>query len=121
MSLSQSITKFLRISLLFLFIGYYGGITLFYHVHIVNGQAIVHSHFYKSVANDTTPVKKHTHPLSAYDVIHELNKMNSEELNMVMPYQQPLRIAQSISRYCESADIIISTQFHLPSRAPPAC
>jgi len=121
MSLRKSITKFFKISLLFLFIGFYSGITLFYHVHIVNGQVIVHSHFYQSDTSDKTPVKKHTHLLSAYDVIHELNKISSEELLAAMPYEQPLRIAQPISRHCESADIIISSLFHLPTRAPPAC
>lgn len=121
MSLKQSITKFFKISLLFLFIGFYSGITLFYHVHIVNGQVIVHSHFYKSDASDKTPVKKHTHPLSAYDVIHDLNKMSSEELLAAMPYEQPLLIAHSISRNSESADSIVSIQFRLPARAPPAC
>jgi len=95
--------------------------TLFYHVHVVNGQVIVHSHFYNSNASDKTPVKKHTHPLSAYDSIQDLNKMSSEDLIMVTLYEQPLRIAQSISRQSKSAEIIISDQFHLPPRAPPAC
>ncbi len=121
MSLKQSITKFFKISLIVLFVGFYSGITLFYHVHVINGQVIAHSHYYKSDASDKTPVKKHTHPLSAYDVIHDLNKMSSEELLATMPYEQPLRIAHSISRNSESANIIISIQFRLPSRAPPVC
>ncbi len=121
MSLKQSIKKFLQLSLLFLFIGYYTGITLFYHVHIVNGQTIVHSHFYKSESDSNKPVKKHSHPISAYDIIHELNKINSEELTVSIPYQQPLLEAQSIARYFSIPNISIPTHFHLPSRAPPAC
>jgi hypothetical protein len=121
MSFKQSITRFLKLSLLFLFIGYYSGITLFYHIHIVNGQAVAHSHFYKSESGSGNPVKKHSHPISAYDVIHELNKINSEELTITMPYQQPLLVAQSIARYFARPDISIPTHFHLPSRAPPAC
>lgn len=121
MIFKQSTTKFLKLSLLILFIGYYSGITLFYHIHIVNGQAVAHSHFYASKAEGKTPVKKHSHPISAYDAIHELNKINSEELTVSMPYQQPLLVAQSIARYFARPDISIPTHFHLPSRAPPAC
>lgn len=121
MSFKQSITRFFKLSLLFLFLGYYSGITLFYHIHIVNGLAVVHSHFYKSKSDSNNPVKKHTHPISAYDVIHELNKINSEELTVSMPYQQPLLVARSIARYFASPNISIPTHFHLPSRAPPAC
>jgi hypothetical protein len=121
MNFKQSITKFLKLSLLFLFIGYYSGITLFYHIHIVNGQAIAHSHFYKSESDPVNPVKKHSHPISAYAVIQILNKINSEELTVSMPYQQPMLMAQSIARYFARPDISIPTRFHLPSRAPPAC
>lgn len=121
MMLKQSLSKFIKLSLLLLFLGYYSGITLFYHIHIVNGQAIVHSHFYKSDSDSGKPVNKHSHPISAYDVIHELNKINSEELVISMPYQQPLLVAQSITRSFVSPDINLSTRFQLPSRAPPVC
>ena len=121
MSLRQSITKFFKISLLFLFIGFYSGITLFYHVHIVNGKAIVHSHFYKSDSNNKTPFKKHSHPQFAYDVIHELNKINSDGIPVDMPYKQPLLIAHPISYFYEKSIIFHSLLSHLPSRAPPTC
>jgi len=42
------IGKSVRILLLLLFMGYYGGITLFPHSHIVNGITIVHSHPFRS-------------------------------------------------------------------------
>jgi hypothetical protein len=121
MSLKQTIAKFLKLSLLFLFVGYYSGITLFYHVHIVNGQAIVHSHFYKSESDSNKPVKKHSHPISAYDLIHQLNKINCEELIVFGSYQQPLLVAQSIIRFFSIQNITTPTNFHLPSRAPPRC
>ena len=35
-------------ALLILFLGYYGGITLFPHHHIVDGISVVHSHPYRS-------------------------------------------------------------------------
>lgn len=121
MIFKQSITKFFKLSLLLLFIGYYSGITLFYHVHMVNGQAIVHSHFYKSESDSGNPVKKHSHPISSYDLIHHLNKINCEELIVSMPYQQPILVAQPIFRYFVDPGISIPFHFHLPSRAPPVC
>ena len=43
----------IRLLLLILFLGYYGGTTYFTHVHIVNGKTIVHSHpFNKEKGND---------------------------------------------------------------------
>ena len=36
---------------LLLFMGYYGGITLFPHVHDINGQRIVHSHPYAGTSS----------------------------------------------------------------------
>jgi hypothetical protein len=121
MSVKQSITKFLKPSLLLLFIGYYSGITLFYHIHIVNGVAVVHSHFYKSESGAGTPIKKHSHPIAAYDLIHELNKISCEELVISMPYQQPLLVPQPIIRYFVSPELFVHTRFYFPSRAPPAC
>ncbi len=41
-------SKTFRYLLLFLFIGYYGSITLFFHSHIINGVTIVHSHPFNS-------------------------------------------------------------------------
>ena len=44
--------KLFGLLLLILFLGYYGGITLFPHSHIVNGITIIHSHPFKSGKDD---------------------------------------------------------------------
>ncbi len=49
----------LRIGLLLLFFGYYGGLTLFPHVHEFEGQRIVHSHPY-TAGNAASPGHQHT-------------------------------------------------------------
>lgn len=46
--LKRGISKLFRLLLLVLFLGYYSGITLFPHTHIINGIAIVHSHPFNS-------------------------------------------------------------------------
>ncbi len=52
--------KTIGILLLMLFLGYYGSITFFTHVHIVDGVAIVHSHPYKSLNGNNRTDNKHT-------------------------------------------------------------
>ncbi len=48
---------------LFLFIGYYSGVTMFYHTHTVNGVTVVHSHpFLKHSDKQGHPIEhSHTH------------------------------------------------------------
>ena len=45
--------------LLIIFLGYYGSITFFSHVHVVDGVTIVHSHPYKSVNGNNMPDSQH--------------------------------------------------------------
>jgi hypothetical protein len=121
MNFKESITRLLKLSLLFLFLGYYSSITLFYHAHIVDGEVIVHSHFYKSDADNKTPFKNHSHPVSAYNLIYQLNKVNSEELNVDMPYRAPFFPVPSILRCIVEQTVYNAPNFSLPSRGPPAC
>jgi len=121
MGFKQSITKFLKLLPLFLFIGYYSGVTLFFHIHIVNGQVIAHSHFYKSESGENTPVKKHAHPSSTYVVIHQLSNISSDDLVVVSPYEHPFLHLQSIFRCSYTTDTYLSTTLSKPSRGPPVC
>ena len=121
MSFKESITSILKFSLLVLFIGYYSNITLFYHAHIINGEVIIHSHFFKSDADTKTPFKNHSHPLSAFNLIYQLNKMNSEEVIAAIPYPQPILPEHLLLRYFVNQNFFIVTNLSIPSRAPPAC
>lgn len=113
--------KFAKLTLLILFVGYYSGISLLYHAHIVDGQELVHSHFYNSKAETNNPVKKHTHPVSDYDLIHHLSKINTEALDVVSLYEKPFFPSQSIFRSLFSLDIYLSPILHKVLRGPPAC
>jgi len=121
MNFKESITSILKFSLLILFIGYYCNMTLFYHAHIINGEVIIHSHFYKSDSDNKTPFKNHSHPLSAFNLIFQLNKMNSNEIIAAIPYRHPILSAHLILRYFVDPDIFITPTLSIPSRAPPAC
>ncbi len=57
---NKGIGKTLRILLVLLFLGYYGGITLFPHSHVINGITIIHSHPYKSDKGNNSPTSPHT-------------------------------------------------------------
>ena len=52
--------KTVGILLLICFLGYYGSITFFSHVHVVDGVTIVHSHPYKSVNGNSRPYSQHS-------------------------------------------------------------
>jgi len=119
MRLFQFIPKILKISLLFLFIGYYSGKTLFYHVHLINGKVVAHSHFCNT--NETNPQSKHTHPHSAYDIIDGLNKFDSKSLIIVNPYQSPNLVISQFYYKCFSTKTFTNFYTKLPARAPPAC
>ena len=58
--LNRGIGKSLRMLLLLLFLGYYGGITLFPHAHVINGITVIHSHPYKSDKGSNSSTLPHT-------------------------------------------------------------
>lgn len=59
-----------RILLALLFLGYYGGTTLFYHVHYEPGGAVVHSH---PALGDQAGTSSHHHSRAAYQTIQQLS------------------------------------------------
>jgi hypothetical protein len=74
------ISRFLSFSLIILFLGYYGSITLFYHVHIIDNQIFVHSHPYKNSNSDKSPVQSHSHSALMLHHIQELNESGWEDI-----------------------------------------
>lgn len=61
----RKIKELIPLLLLGLYLSYQAGITMFTHVHCVNGVVVVHSHPSKS--------KKHSHTTGQYLFIHQLN------------------------------------------------
>ncbi len=76
-NVQNGLDKILKYSLLVLFIGYYGSITLFTHTHIVNGVVITHSHpynFFKCEKNEQGErIPLHHHTKNEYVLIHTLS------------------------------------------------
>lgn len=64
--MSQGLKRHIASFLLWLFISYTAGITLFYHSHVINGVTIVHSHPFNKDSG-------HTHTSIELDIIHQLN------------------------------------------------
>jgi len=93
---------------------------LFYHIHIVDGAMVIHSHFYNSESNDRTPIKN-IRILAAHHIIFQLQELNADELIVTSPYKQPLRIEQVILRSIVNQTIDNSLQLSIPPRAPPIC
>ena len=62
----QRFRYLIRCFLLILFLGYTAGITLFTHLHVVNGISIVHSHPFKKDIH-------HTHTAVEFELIQMLN------------------------------------------------
>ena len=56
----ENLNKLIHLSLLVLFLSYYGSITFFSHYHVVNGVTIVHSHFFCG-HTDSDGQAGHTH------------------------------------------------------------
>jgi len=121
MNFKQAISKLFKFSLVLLFIGYYSGISLFCHIHIVNGQAIVHSHFYKTTSDNANQAKEHSHSNTALDLIHAFNKSSFDELVISSPCQEPFSVLLSVLVCSPSAEHNNADLHSIPARAHPAC
>ena len=65
--------KYLRWLLLLLFIGYYGSVSLFMHVHVENGVTIVHSHPFQHQGQG-----HHHDSLAEIQLFHQLSQVQVE-------------------------------------------
>jgi hypothetical protein len=89
---NRYISKIIKAALLVLFVSHYGGITLFYHAHQINGRTISHSHPYK---NDAP--KKHNHTSNGILVIHCFNE-ESFKPTSPLPVPEPVCLQKTLNR-----------------------
>lgn len=73
--------KYAALLLLMLFSCYYSGISMFSHVHLVNGASVVHSHLGGEV--------EHNHSESQYVVIDLLSNFQSETAESFCSVESP--------------------------------
>jgi hypothetical protein len=106
--------------MLLLFLGYYGSITFFNHVHVVNGVSIVHSHPFKSGPENNSPASQHSdrelqNIISlSYFLSTPLASSGSSFLQRTMMYEIPVQTNQK-----SPAETVGNFIYCL--RAPPAC
>jgi hypothetical protein len=115
------ISTLLRALLLFLFLGYYSSITLFYHAHLINGEVLVHSHPFKSDPNNNTPFQSHSHSSAAYNLINQLNEINWDSPLEMPNIPEPTPFYSEIE-YNYTSDFSYFIYFSSTQlRAPPVC
>ena len=104
-----------------LFAGYYTGTTMFYHVHLIDGVVISHSHpYWPESQGKNVPYQTHPHSRGELTFIKYLNHLLWEsgvpELSLPFPYC--LYLVQKTFIYIESFIPAFNTLPFL--RAPPA-
>lgn len=108
------VRKYSALLLLLVFCCYYSGISLFSHVHIVNGSTVVHSHLDGKT--------EHNHSDSQYAVIDMLSHFHSEYAGGPVGMDSPLIILlpESCTEY--TAPSHLNEVFASCSlRGPPQC
>lgn len=106
--------KYLALAMLLAFSCYYSGISLFSHVHIVNGVSVVHSH----LAGNS----EHNHSESQYAVIDILSNFQSEYAVDYFTVESPffLLLTESVIGY-QAPSNLNEELLQNTLRGPPHC
>ena len=105
--------------LLFLFLGYYCGVTMFFHAHLNNGEVIVHSHPYRHDPSNKSPFERHKHSKGEYALIHHFNKTVFEETEISSVLPDPVISYFDLSIIPISCDFQSYDRLGFQLRAPP--
>ncbi|MDD3195809.1 MAG: hypothetical protein PHU68_08405 [Paludibacter sp.] len=114
--LIHSAKKSLAGWLLILFLGYFAGITLFPHTHIVDGVRITHSHPFSQSPDSG----KHTHTSAQFDLIAHLSIL----LVVAISSGISLLLIVGLNHYSGQSTADPAIDLSLPVlclRGPPAC
>ena len=116
--------KIVRLSgslLIFLFLGYYAGITSFYHMHLIDGQVIVHSHPFRNAPIKDTPYQSHQHSSESCNLIHQMNQMNWSPALFRAFVPTPVCTTLRAVRLPDTGIHLHQIDRYISLRAPPAC
>lgn len=112
---------YLTYLLLFIYIGYYGTVSLFVHSHVYNGVVYLHSHPYdRSSTENQFPIESHHHTSGSFFTLNQVSAIVSgstkfiNTLEIVLP---SFKLAYSES---DIRDIISRPNYIFHLRAPPA-
>lgn len=114
---NRIITAVLKTGLLSVFVLYLTSVNLFHHIHIIDGQIVLHSHLY-SGQKDKAPLHAHTN--AEMQLIQHL--MNVETTGSALPYyyitnfqEKPVTLYQETVQSVKLA--VLPNKFFL--RPPP--
>lgn len=118
-NIKKYISVFSRSLLFFLFIGYYISIAMLYHIHMVNGYVISHSHPFKHYPFKKGPFESHSHSSAAYNHIQQLNKVSWESASTIpqipkLTFLLPINKSEYVS-----ADVVFNLWPSVLLRSPP--
>lgn len=103
-----------RLFLVIIFLGYYVGSTDFMHTHELDGQIIVHSHFYFPGANGQPA---HSHSAAAFNTIAQLNLITGVAAHYMAPAM--LLTLLAVFFFEGFSKIVRQSSSTLHLRAPP--
>jgi hypothetical protein len=115
--LNSRIKRIYAYALLFIFIGYYASITLFYHSHIVLGDTIVHSHPFKA---DNHGVPLHSHSEQGFITIHLLASFSIAFILSYFSFKTIAPVAYEIILKTRQEAVNHTIHYLYSLRAPPA-
>ena len=114
----NQISTILTFFFLILFVWFYTGITMFYHIHRLYGSTIVHSHpDYSSKKSKGS--ESHSHSPEAYNLIHEIDSL--DWVNDLYIPEPPEPVVEIVTYYItkEVVRIIDNSKEVISLRAPP--
>jgi hypothetical protein len=119
--LKKQISLFFRLSLLLVFVAYYGSITMFFHAHNVNGHIIVHSHPFSRNKNNTPSYPSHSHTSEELILISHLDQFNCDNLFIDITIPEPVVFQYEQTQGPKVIKIQTACLEFARLRAPPAC
>ncbi len=105
--------------LLFLFLAFYAGTTLFLHTHIINGVTIAHSHFYGLPSGNNDSSSQHHHNTAEITMLQALTIWSSDLIPHFDAASDPFEVTGDHNA-ADIPSIIIGLQLATPAlRGPP--
>ena len=109
----RKIRSYSAFCLLLIFLCYYSSIRFFSHVHIVNGNSIVHSHLGGG--------SSHEHSASQYTIIDILSQFQTGSIDDCNHTEAPLFLLSEICIDLRQASPVRAEHDSCTRRGPPQC
>lgn len=112
---------YLTALLLFIYIGYYGTVSLFIHSHVYNGVVYLHSHPYdRSTSENQFPIESHHHTAGSFFTLNQISSVLSGSTKFTNTLIVLLPSHNLFYGELSALDIISRPNYILHLRAPPS-